>query len=237
MTLEKEEKKKKERALAKGCSIGCGGLIILMLIGFLISQFVSKEDKVKPKEVQGIDVKMSIDSNNMFIDEAIVIATITNTTDKTYSGEVSIYHSSFKYWKIEVENLAPDQEITRQIKEKYIEHPEDEYRYSVVGELSDKSYKSNVDYTVFKTESDRSFNIQIEKANKENIIEVTTEMYSLHGDNLINLSFYDNSVKLVDGELTDASPVALYFGSNKEKTITIYYDDGTEEQMDFEPKK
>lgn len=230
--MEKQKKnKEKERKIAMGCSIGCVGFIILLILGFIISQFFFKgNEDVKQKEIEGIDVEMVIDSNNKVLDEAIIRATITNSTDKTYSGKVSLFHSSFKGWDIDVKSLPPGKQVTREIKEKYVKHPDDEFRYSAAGKLEDKKYKSKIKYTAKESETKGSLNVQMDEVSKENVIEVMKELYSIHGENLINVSFFDNSVNINSLDFNVDSPIASYFGTKAGKTISIGND-----TLDFEP--
>lgn len=173
------------------------------------------------KEVEGIEVNFELLSNNQIIDESMLEITIINTTDKTYIGKISFNNTSSQYWDIDIENLPPGKQLIREVKNGYNKHPEDGINYKVKGELSDKGYASGVEYKLFKTDSERAFNVQTKNITKETIIEITKEVYAEHGDNLINLSFYGESQVLKDGVDTDAIPEASYFGSKVSKTITL----------------
>lgn len=225
---EKENKKK----LPKGCAFGCLGLIVLLLILGIVGMLTSKDpDKTaKPKKVKGIEVNLGIESNSKSLDEAIVVAEIKNTTDKTYSGTIAIQHPSFKYWEIKIDNLAPGKSERKQIKEKYIEHPEDQYTYDVTGKLEEKNYKSKVHYTLYNRDNDRSYDVQMKQVIKENVVEVMKELYSIHGNNLVNVNFYDESVDVENLDPNKHHPLASYYGTKSEKTISI-----GNESFNFEP--
>lgn len=227
-----EENKKKNKKAPFGCVIGCLGFIVLVIIGGLVGMFISKDsDEVDKDEiVEGIEVMLKIESNDMFLDEAIVVAEITNTTDKTYSGKVSLFHPSFKAWWIDVENLPPGKKTSQQMKVKYIEHPDDDYQYNVVGELEDKRYSSNISYELFETEVNSSFKIQTEHIDEEIVKKIIREIYFKYGP-LTYVGFYDKNQSI-----EDASPKAQYFG-HVDQTITFYPENKESYKIDFNPKE
>ncbi|MEK4712237.1 hypothetical protein [Sporosarcina sp. FSL K6-5500] len=181
--------------------------------------------------VEGIEVNFDLLSNNQIIDESMLEITITNTTDKTYIGKISFSNTSSQYWDIDIENLPPGKKLIREIKNGYNKHPEDGINYKVKGELSDKGHVSGVEYKLFKTDSERAFNVQTKNITKETVIEITREIYAEHGDNLVNLSFYGEAQTLKDGENPDAFPEASYIGSKVSKTITL-----GDDSFDFIPQ-
>lgn len=186
--------------------------------------------EVEEKPVEGIKAKLDITSNSEPIDEGFFQATITNETDKTFVGSITFHHSSFKFWTEEI-NIPPGKDDIKNLKTKYIKHPQDEYTYKVEGEFVDKSFVSNVDYEIFKTDTDGAFNIQVSEITKENVVDVVNEMYSIHGDRLKNLSFFDDSQTLKDGVDPEEWPEASYFGNGANKSISI-----NNESFDFVPE-
>lgn len=192
----------------------------------------SQAEKTESEEVEGITAELAVKSNSKASDEGFFEANIENETDKTFIGNITFHHSSFKIWTEEV-NIPPNSEVKKELKTSYIEHPEDGYTYKVKGEFSDESFESDVSYKLYKTDVDTSVSVQIDEVTKENVIAITKELLSTHGDTLKNIKFFDSTASIVDGATPEVFPEAEFHGNNVSKTISIY-GENEDETFDFE---
>ena len=228
-------KKSEKKQAPKGCLIGCFGVILLIfaigVIGFLSSpDSTSPDDKPDLNSVDGIEVTARLISNILEIDESMTEIKIKNTNDKSFVGEVSVYNTALLSADIEIDNLPPGKEIIKQQKHTYIKHPEDGYNYSISGELVDMSFDSGIDYQLFETENDKSFNIQTDVVNEQIVKKIIKELYSKKGP-LTHVGIYDNTQVADFGENL---PRANYFGGITQ-TITFYLDGEDSKEIEYDP--
>lgn len=172
----------------------------------------------------GIYVEVGIASNIKEIDEGVIVAKITNQTDKTFSGHVDLIGGQAKYWRIDVENLPPGESIERQTKIGYIDTSTQQAvfsRYEVRGHLEDKSHTSAYDYTIiYKPDDATAFYVQTEEVTKQSAIEIIKDLYAKYGENLTHVSIYDKTQNVKEGDMPEESPKADYFKTGN--IITIY---------------
>lgn len=205
--------------------------ILFIIMGCLLLVGCSTEaegNTTKETKVEGIEASLNIQSNSKSLDEGFFQGEISNETDQFFTGEVTFYHSSFKFWSEEV-NIPPGKSVVKELKTKYIQHPKDSYRYTVEGDFSEGAASSDLEYKVFQRGSDNAFNVQLDEVTKESVTQVVKEMYAIHGDGLLNIDFYDGTSTLADDVLPEDSPQATYYGSLNGKEITI-----GDEKLDIE---
>jgi len=172
--------------------------------------------------VTGIEVKIELASNIEEINEATILANITNQTTKTFSGYVELVGGQAKYWRIDIESLPPGETIQRQTKVNYIKPNSEVFtKYEARGTLRDANHKSAYEYTIFyNPEGTKVFYVQTETVSKESVVEIIKELYAKYGEQLVHVAIYDKTQSIKEGEMPEESPKADYFKAGN--IITIY---------------
>lgn len=196
---------------------------------FLIACDEAVQETEDTNDYEGMEVQLDILENFEAENNSLIKMTVLNNADKTFNGTANV-KMGFESWEIEVVDLSPGNEMEKQFRHKYIKHPEDGYRYSFDGDLTDNTFSSSIDYKIIEVSSN-AYEVQMDNLDKENVFEVMNEIYSQYGSKILHVGFFDNSVDLENKDVNVEFPKAEYWGKpDDERRITI----GSEE-YDFQP--
>jgi len=215
--------------IIKSCVIV--SLIVVFLVGCATE---NSEISGKTKLVEGIKVEGSILSNVPEIDETVIGVTITNETDKAFRGTATVFIGTLNYWDIDIDMLASNSSITRQAKTGYIDQEKIDFRYRVEGEFVE-SYESDVNYEIlYRPEGLYAFYVQVDEVTEETAISIVKDLYSKYGQNLRHISIYDLTLNEEINEENRPFPKAEFFNNALGRGLTIYKEDGSSEDIEFE---
>ncbi len=204
-------------------------LFLLILTGCVSNS----QNNDSSKTVEDIKVEANIIYTNLVIDEAIIEVKITNETDDAFRGTVTVLHE-FDSWDIDVDMIAPNSTIKRQMKTGYIERDKRSFSYRVKGEFIE-TYESDLSYEIlYRPEGTYAFYVQVEEVTEETAISIVKDLFSKYGQNLRSVSIYDSTL---DEEITEENrpfPKADFHYNLMGYGLTIYNEDGSSEAIEIE---
>lgn len=207
------------------------------LVLFLTLFLFACSNENQSTSIEGIDVIASVASNNQSLNEALIQAKITNTTEKVFKGTVTLYGSllqEHKFWDVELDYLAPGTSVIRELKLSYIALDNPEYTYKADGEFIDAQPESDIAYELFYQPSDSSMYVQTETVTTESATAIVKDLYAKHGESLKHIAIYSKDHDIKEGKQPESLPDAEYYYNVAVKQITINQPDGSVEIIDFE---
>lgn len=203
--------------------------LFVICSAFLVACTEPNQEETISNDYEDVEVQLDILENIETDNSSLLKITVINNSNEMFNGTATV-KLGFESWAMDVLDLPPGEKTEQQYRHKYIKHPEDGYTYSFDGNLADKGYSSDIEYKINEVSSN-AYEVQMEDLNKENVFEVMKEIYSKHGNTIVHVGFFDNSVDIDNRDPNVDFPKAEYWGKpDNEKHITI-----GSEKFDFEP--
>lgn len=207
--------------------------LLLFLLAGCVAENSSPSNDDSSNTIEGIKVEGNIVSNNQAIDEAIIEVTITNETNEAFRGTVTVFQD-WNYWDIDVDMIVPNTSISRQTKTGYIERDKRSFSYRVKGEFIE-TYESEISYEIlYQPEGTYAFYVQVDEVTEETAISIVKDLYSKYGQNLGRVAIYDSTLDEEIGGGTLVIPKADFYNNMLGYSLTMYNDDGSSVNIEFE---
>lgn len=211
----------------------CMAILLSLVLAGCAVEGSNPQNNDSNKTFEGIKVEGNILSNAQGIDEAIIEVTISNETDEAFRGSVTVLHG-FNSWDIDVDMIAPNSSISKQTKTGYIDDNKRSFSYRVEGEFVEV-HESKLNYEIlYRPEGTYAFYVQVDEVSEEAAVSVVKDLYTKYGQNLAHISIYDSNLDEEINEENRPFPKAEFFNNALGRGLTIYKEDGSSEDIEFE---